>query len=99
MAAVLAGMVALVDATRTHPDLALGVSPRGSLALFKAAQALAAVQGRDHVRPDDIKRLVPVTLAHRLIVKPEAELRARTANSILDDILKETPLDLGEVTE
>jgi len=78
-------IVSLVDATRSHPDLALGASPRGSLALFKAAQALAAIQGRDHVRPDDVKYLVQVTIAHRLIVKPEAELRGRTANSILDN--------------
>ena len=90
-------IVSLVDATRTHPDLALGVSPRGSLALFKAAQALAAVRGRDYVLPGEVKYLVPVTLAHRLIVNPEAELRGRTAKSILDDILKDTPLDLGEV--
>jgi MoxR-like ATPase len=90
-------VVALVDATRTHPDLALGVSPRGSLALFKASQALAAVRGRDHALPDEIKYLVPVTLAHRLIVKPEAELRGRTAQNILADVLKDTPLNLGEV--
>jgi MoxR-like ATPase len=90
-------IVALVTATRAHPDLSLGVSPRGSLALFKAAQALAAVRGRDHVRPDDIKSLVPVTLSHRLIIKPEAELRGRSVESILDEILQKTPLSLGEV--
>ena len=88
-------IVSLVDATRSHPDLALGASPRGSLALFKAAQALAAIQGRDHVRRDDVKYLVQVTIAHRLIVKPEAELRGRTANSILDEVLENTPLNLG----
>jgi MoxR-like ATPase len=92
-------IVSLVDATRSHPDLALGASPRGSLALFKAAQALAAIQGRDHVRPDDVKYLVQVTLAHRLIVKPEAELRGRTANSILDEVLENTPLNLGNVED
>ena len=90
--------VTLVAATRSHPDLALGVSPRGSLALFKAAQALAAVRGRDHVIPDDIKFLVPVTLAHRLIIKPDAELRGRSAQGILRDILENTPLDLGNVS-
>lgn len=92
-------IVSLVDATRSHPDLALGASPRGSLALFKAGQALAAIQGRDHVRPDDVKYLVQVTLAHRLIVKPEAELRGRTANSILDEVLENTPLNLGNVED
>jgi MoxR-like ATPase len=88
-------IVDLVDKTRSHPDLALGVSPRGSLALFKASQALAAIRGRDHVRPDDVKYLVPVTLPHRLIVKPDSELRGRTAKSILADLMDTMPLDLG----
>jgi len=91
-------IVALTEATRRHPDLSLGVSPRGSLALLKGAQALAAIRGRDYVIPDDIKTLVPLTLAHRLILKPEAELRGRTAHTILEDVLENTPLDLGEVT-
>jgi MoxR-like ATPase len=91
-------IVALTMATRNHPDLALGVSPRGSLALFKASQALAAVRGRDHVLPDDIKYLVPVTLPHRLIINPEAELRGRTIGGILVDILEKTPLKLTETT-
>ncbi len=90
-------IVTLAAATRGHPDLALGISPRGSLALFKAAQALAAVHNREHVIPDDIKTLVQVTLAHRLIVKPEAELRGRGAKAILEDVLENTPLDLGSV--
>jgi MoxR-like ATPase len=89
--------VTLAAATRAHPDLALGISPRGSLALFKAAQALAAVSGRDHVLPDDIKYLAQVTLAHRLIVRPEAELRGRSAKAILDEVLQNTPLELGRV--
>jgi MoxR-like ATPase len=91
-------IVSLAAATRAHPDLALGISPRGSLAIYKAAQALAAVRNRDHVLPDDIKYLARVTLAHRLIVKPEAELRGRDARAILDDVLQNTPLDLGGVT-
>ena len=90
-------IVALAEATRTHPDLALGVSPRGSLALLKTAQALAAIRGRDYVIPDDIKTLVPLTLAHRLILTPEAELRGHTAQTILADVLEKTPLDLGNV--
>ncbi len=90
-------IVTLAEATRSHPDLSLGVSPRGSLALLKAAQALAAIRGRDYVTPDDIKILVPLTLAHRLILKPEAELRGRTAAAILEDVLEKTPLDLGSV--
>jgi MoxR-like ATPase len=90
-------IVALSEATRQHPDLSLGVSPRGTLALLKAAQAFAAIRGRDYVLPEDIKTLVPLTLAHRLILNPEAELRGRTADSILIDILENTPLDLGTV--
>ena len=90
-------LVSLIRMTRTHSDLALGVSPRGSLALFKSAQALAAVSGRDFVIPDDVKRLVPITLPHRLIMKPEAALRGKTVESILNGILEETPLDLGKV--
>jgi MoxR-like ATPase len=90
-------IVTLAEATRDHPDLALGVSPRGSLALLKGAQALAAIRGRDYVTPDDIKILVPLTLAHRLILQPEAELRGQTADLILQDVLEKTPLDLGAV--
>lgn len=90
-------IVALADATRNHPDLSLGVSPRGSLTLLKTSQALAAIRGRDYVTPDDIKTLVPLTLSHRLILKPEAELRGSTARTILSDILEKTPLDLGNV--
>jgi MoxR-like ATPase len=90
-------IIALVAATREHPDLSLGVSPRGSLALLKGAQALAAIDGRDYVLPEDIKTLVPLTLAHRLILTPEAELRGRTAQLILEGVLEKTPLELGGV--
>jgi MoxR-like ATPase len=90
-------ILALVGATRRHADVALGASPRGSLALYKTSQALAALRGRDYVLPDDIKLLVPLTLAHRLIIKPEGQLRGRTAVSILEEILKTTPLDIGEL--
>ncbi len=91
-------IVRLVAATRSHPDLTLGGSPRASLALFKTAQALAAVRGRDHVIPDDIKYLVPYTLTHRLIARPEAELRGRTVQVILNEILQKIPLDFGSVS-
>jgi MoxR-like ATPase len=88
-------IIQIVNATRSHPDLALGASPRASLALFKAAQALAAIQGRDHVLPDDIQRLVPSILTHRLIVSPEADLRGYSAGGILQGILEKVPLVLG----
>jgi len=87
-------IVALIDATRRHADLALGASPRGSLALYKTAQALAAMSGRDYVIPDDLKFLAPVTLAHRLIPRPEAELRGRTVTSILNEIIESVPLKI-----
>ena len=90
-------IVDIAEATRKHPDLQLGVSPRGSLALLKGAQALAAIRGREYVLPEDIKNLVLLTLAHRLILKPEAELRGQTAHTILDNVLEKTPLDLGSV--
>ncbi len=84
----------IVSATRNHPDLALGASPRASLALYKASQALAALRGRDHVIPDDLKFLTTATLAHRLIVRSEAALRGKTAGSILNEVLESTPLEL-----
>ena len=90
-------IVRLVHATREHPDLALGASPRGSLALFKSAQALAALRGRDYVLPDDVKSLIRPTLAHRLIVRPESALRGRAASQVLDSLLEKVPLDLGDV--
>ena len=88
-------IVRLVQATRDHPDLALGASPRGSLALFKSAQALAAVRGRDYVLPDDVKALAPLALSHRLIVSPESSLRGTTAPDVLARLLEQVALDLG----
>jgi len=90
-------IVRLVQATRKHYDMALGVSPRGSLGLYKAAQGLAAIRGRDYVLPDDVKHLAPFVLGHRLIVKPESALRGRNAKTILADLLDETRLDVGEL--
>ena len=92
-------IVALVQATRSHPDLALGASPRGSLALYRAAQARAAIAGRTYVLPDDVQALVPLALPHRCIVRPESALRGRTAEVIVADILANTPLDLGEIEQ
>jgi MoxR-like ATPase len=92
-------IVRLVSASRTHPDLALGASPRASLALFKASQALAAVRGRDHVLPDDIQYLLPAVLTHRLLIAPEAELRGRTPQGVLTDLLARIPLELGKLDD
>ena len=90
-------IVALTQATRGHADLALGASPRGSLALYRAAQAWAAIEGRGYVLPDDVQGLASITLAHRCIVRPESALRGRTAEAVIADIVKATPLDLGSV--
>ena len=90
-------VVRLTHATRDHADLALGASPRGSLALFKTPQALAALRGRDFVIPDDVKRLAVPTLVHRLIVRPESALRGYTAERVLSDLLEKTPLNIGEL--
>jgi MoxR-like ATPase len=86
--------LALVRATRSHADVALGASPRGSLALYKSAQALAALRGRDHVLPEDLRQLVPLALGHRLIIKPESQLRGRTAEAVLRDVVEQVPLAL-----
>ncbi len=90
-------ILSIVQATRAHPDVALGASPRGSLALYKTGQALAALRGRSYVLPDDIKELVPYALAHRLVIRPESQLRGRTAEAILAEIIERAPLDLGEL--
>ena len=90
-------IVKLIFATRNHNDLVLGASPRGSLALYRASQAYAALQGRDYILPDDIKRLVVPVLAHRCLVHPESALRGVTMPKILANILETTPLDIGEL--
>ncbi len=85
-------IVDIVTATRSHADVYLGASPRGSLSLFRAAQALAAVSGRDHVLPDDIKELAVPTLAHRIIINPAARMKDISAEGIVADILRQTPV-------
>jgi MoxR-like ATPase len=92
-------LLSLIHATREHPDLALGASPRGSLALFKSAQAYAALQGRNFVIPDDVKKFVIPCLAHRIIVRPESSLRGRKAQSVLEDLLENTEIPLGTPTD
>jgi MoxR-like ATPase len=85
-------IVALANATRTHQNIYLGASPRGSLALFRGTQALAAMRGRGYVIPDDVKLLVKPTLAHRIIVTPAARVRSITSAAILDEILQMVPV-------
>jgi MoxR-like ATPase len=85
-------IVALVNASRYHPDVYLGSSPRGSLALFRCAQARAAMAGRDYVVPDDVKALAEVTLAHRIIVSAAARVKDVTARTIVQEIVASTPI-------
>ena len=88
-------LIGLVQATREHDELILGASTRGTIGLFKAVQAYAALQERDYVIPDDVKRLAVCSLAHRLIVKPESALRGRTADSIVGNILERETVTLN----
>jgi len=85
-------IINLITASRRHSDVYLGSSPRGSLALFRTAQARAAMSGRDFVIPDDVKALAEVTLAHRIIVGPAARLKNITSRAIVQDILQSTPV-------
>ena len=85
-------IVDLVTTTRDHPDVYLGASPRGSLALFRAARAWAAVDGREYVLPDDVKLLAEATLAHRLIVSPSARIKNVDATQVIEDALAHTPV-------
>ena len=85
-------IVSLVNATRKHPDIYLGASPRGSLALYKTGRANAAVQGREYVIPDDIKLMAEPTLAHRLIVSPSARIKNVDPRAVLNEILDSVPV-------
>lgn len=84
----------IVHATRKCDDLALGASPRASIALFRCAQALAAISGRDYVLPDDVKRVAGPILAHRLILKPESRLRKVRVEQLLEEIIEEVPVPM-----
>lgn len=85
-------IVSLVTATRHHEDVYLGSSTRGALALYRAAQAHAAFEGRDYVIPDDVKILADAVLAHRLIISPSARIRSMTASNVMGDILSSVPV-------
>jgi MoxR-like ATPase len=85
-------LMQLVHETRDHDDLSLGASPRASLALFRTGQAMAAILGRNFVLPDDVKRVAPAVLTHRLIVRPESRLRKVTSAAIVEEILSEVPV-------
>lgn len=87
----------LVLASRRHADVELGASPRGSLALYRTSQALAALRGRSYVLPDDVQELTMPVLAHRIILHADARLRRRTVAGVLDEIVQRTPVPVEEI--
>jgi MoxR-like ATPase len=89
-------VVRLVRASRLHGSVELGASPRGTLALYRAAQAYAAVNGRGYVLPDDVKRLAPAVLTHRLITSAQSRLRGRAAHDVLAEVLASVPVPVEE---
>jgi MoxR-like ATPase len=88
-------IVALVAATRQHPNVYLGASPRGSLALFRTSQAMAALKGHDSVMPDDVKAVLKPALGHRLIIAPAARVRGVTSSAVLDEVVTSVPVPGG----
>lgn len=90
-------MLAIVRGTRQHPAVELGASPRAALALFRASQARAAIQGRDYVKPDDVKALAEPVLAHRLLTSAQSRLRGQNADQIIADVVGHTPVPVENV--
>lgn len=92
-------IVTIVEATRNHDEVFLGASPRGSIALFNACRAWAAVRGRNFVLPDDVKFLAAPTLAHRIIVSPSARMRGYESRNVVADLLRTIPVPQGSVQQ
>ncbi len=90
-------LVEVVTQTRKHPDVYLGASPRGSLALFRSSQARAALNGRDYIIPDDVKALAEAALAHRIIIGPAARIKDVSARTVVRDILTSLPVPGGSM--
>jgi len=85
-------IVNLTTTTRHHPDVYLGVSPRGSLALYRTSQALAALRQRNYIIPDDVKYLAEPTMAHRLIISPAARIKNVDPKEVVEEILVSVPI-------
>jgi MoxR-like ATPase len=96
---LMAYISSLVEATRVYPRVTLGVSPRGSIALMRAAKGYAAIAGRDYVLPDDIKRAAHPVLEHRLQLENSLRIRKNAAAEIIDDILSKTTVPTEAVFE
>jgi MoxR-like ATPase len=90
-------IVQVVRATREHQAAELGVSPRGTLALYRTAQALAAIRGREFVIPDDVKHLAPCVLTHRIIISPQTRLRGRTPEEVVMEVVDSVPVPVEEL--
>jgi MoxR-like ATPase len=84
-------IVELCRASRQHPAVELGASPRASLALLRASRSVAALSGRDHVLPDDVKAMAPVVLPHRFILTPDAQMSSQTPADVVADLLTSVP--------
>lgn len=89
-------IVDLVEGTRGHDEVYLGASPRGSLALYRTSQALAAIMGRDYVIPDDVKQMAVPTLAHRLVLASAARIQEIDARDIIQELTRKIPIPGGE---
>jgi MoxR-like ATPase len=85
-------LVAIARATREHAEVALGASPRGTMALYHCAQAWAAIHSREFVVPDDVKKLAPYVLTHRILIQPQVRLRGRKPEDIVDEIVGTVPV-------
>ena len=92
---VLQYIISIVNETRSHRDIQLGVSPRGSIALMETARALAGIRGRRFVIPDDVKETACDILSHRIIIKPEARLMRRTNRDVINEIVESLPIPIN----
>jgi MoxR-like ATPase len=90
-------VVAIARATRAHESLEVGASPRATLALYGAAQALAALRGRDFVIPDDVKYLTPFVLTHRVLISPQTRLRGRTPEAVIAEVVDSVPVPVEQI--
>jgi MoxR-like ATPase len=89
-------IVRVARATRDHQEVELGASPRATLSLYQASQAWAAIQGRDYVLPDDVKKVAPFVLTHRLMIAPQAQLRGRNMEELISDIVDDVPVPVED---
>jgi MoxR-like ATPase len=90
-------LIAIVRATRTNPAIQIGISPRGTLALYRACEAYAAIQGRDYVQPDDVKYLAPRVLAHRLLTTTRTRMRGKRSVELMENIIRSVAVPVEKI--